>query len=67
MARRFVDISVPLESGIRSDPPGFEPEIEYETHAETADNLCAFFPGLEARPAAGPRGLGDRVDQAVDP
>ncbi len=60
MARRFVDISVPLESGIRSDPPGFEPEIEYETHAETADNLCAFFPGLD------PEQLPDREGWAIE-
>lgn len=46
MARRIVDISVPLETGIRSDPPSLEPEIDYLGHAETADHLCAFFPGL---------------------
>lgn len=46
MARRIVDISVPLEAGIRSDPPSLEPEIDYLGHAETADHLCAFFPGL---------------------
>ena len=30
MARRIVDISVPLESGIRSDPPFMQPEIQYK-------------------------------------
>ena len=46
MARRIVDISVPLESGIRSDPPFMQPEIQYKAHGETVDQLCGFFPGL---------------------
>ena len=32
MARRFVDISVPLVAGIASDPPGLEPKITYRDH-----------------------------------
>ena len=46
MARTFVDISVPLESGIKSDPEFMLPEIEYETHDQTADQIAMFFPGL---------------------
>ena len=46
MARRLVDISVALEAGIASDPPGGTPEIEYLPHAETAPLLAAHFPGL---------------------
>lgn len=56
MARRIIDISVPLEAGIASDPPGFEPKISYETHRETAASLCRFFPGLT--PAGLPGGEG---------
>ncbi len=48
MARRFVDISVPLEDGIKSDPPGMEPKIEYRTHKDTAPYMAGFFPGLTA-------------------
>lgn len=46
--RQIVDISVPLEAGIASDPPGTRPEIEYLTHDQTVDDLLAFFPGASA-------------------
>ena len=46
MPRRFVDLSVALEAGIASDPPGHRPEIDYFAHADTADEVTAFFPGL---------------------
>ncbi len=49
MARRFVDISVPLESGIKSDPEFMLPEIDYQTHLETAPQMSSFFEGLEAK------------------
>ncbi|MEM7024986.1 MAG: cyclase family protein [Pseudomonadota bacterium] len=48
MARRLVDISVALEPGIRSDPPGLEPEITYLGHQQTIGQLLPFFPGLQA-------------------
>lgn len=43
--RQLIDISVTLRSGIASDPPGLTPEIEYQSHADTAESLLAFFPG----------------------
>lgn len=46
MARRIVDISVPLEGGIKSDPPGMEPKIEYVTQEQNAEYMTSFFPGL---------------------
>jgi kynurenine formamidase len=48
LARRLIDISVALERGIRSDPPGLEPEITYRNHRETTGQLLRFFPGLQA-------------------
>lgn len=48
MARRFVDLSIALEVGINSDPPGMEPKITYRTHKETVDSMAGYFPGLKA-------------------
>jgi kynurenine formamidase len=47
MARRIVDLSVPLETGIASDPPMMLPEISYLDHKATAAQVTAFFPGLK--------------------
>jgi kynurenine formamidase len=46
MAQHFIDISIPLETGVASDPPVFQPEIEYRKHADTVEELASFFPGL---------------------
>ncbi len=46
MARRIIDISVPLMAGIASDPPMMLPRIEYVNHRESAPQVAAMFPGL---------------------
>ena len=46
MPREFIDISVAPEAGIASDPPMMLPRIDYRSHAETASQVAAFFPGL---------------------
>jgi kynurenine formamidase len=56
MTRRFVDLSVPLQAGIASDPPGFLPAIEYLDHQQTAADVCRFFPGLTAADLPGGEG-----------
>jgi kynurenine formamidase len=61
MARRFVDLSVPLQAGIASDPPGFAPAIEYLDHRQTAADVCRFFPGLT--PADLPGGEGWAIER----
>lgn len=43
---RFVDLSVPLQAGIASDPPGHLPEIDYIGHRQSAAEVTSFFPGL---------------------
>lgn len=40
MARRIIDISVALKSGIASDPPRSLPEIEYLDHHMTASGMA---------------------------
>ena len=56
MPRRFVDLSVPLETGVVSDPPIMLPEIEYMTHDQTAGQVMAFFPGLKKEDLPGGEG-----------
>jgi len=48
MARRIVDISIPLESDVASDPPVALPKIEYLRHDQTIERIRGFFPGLQA-------------------
>ena len=47
MARRIIDISVSLQSGIVSDPPMMLPEIDYVTHRDSAGQVASLFPGLK--------------------
>jgi kynurenine formamidase len=61
MTRRFVDLSVPLQAGIASDPPGLLPAIEYLDHRQTAADVCCFFPGLT--PADLPGGEGWAIER----
>jgi kynurenine formamidase len=49
MARRFVDLSIAIENGIPSDPPGMEPQITYRRHADTVPIMAGYFPGLEKK------------------
>ena len=46
MARRFVDLSIAIEMGVPSDPPGMEPKINYTRHKEGVAQMAASFPGL---------------------
>jgi kynurenine formamidase len=45
--RRFVDLSIAIEMGVPSDPPGMEPQIVYNNHADTVEIMAGYFPGLE--------------------
>ena len=48
MARRIVDISVPLANDIPADPPVQKVSITYIDHKQSLPSLLAFFPGLKA-------------------
>jgi kynurenine formamidase len=56
MPRRIVDLSVALEAGIASDPPGHTPEITYIDHRQSAPDMLRFFPGLTAADLPGGEG-----------
>jgi hypothetical protein len=49
MPRRIVDISMPLENDVVSDPPGFGPKIEYVTHQDSAKTRAVWILGQLAR------------------
>ena len=42
MARRLIDISVPLQAGIASDPPNMLPKIEYVDHKMSAPRMADY-------------------------
>jgi kynurenine formamidase len=47
MAKKFIDLSVPIENAVKSDPPGLEPSIEYRDHKSTAPLVAARYEGLK--------------------
>lgn len=44
---RFIDLSIALDPDIISDPDIMQPKVDYFPHSATADQVTAFFPGLE--------------------
>jgi len=60
MGRQIIDLSITIESGLPSDPEMMIPKIDYVTHAQGAEQMEFFFPGLKKERL--PRGLGWAVE-----
>jgi kynurenine formamidase len=58
---RLVDLSVPLQAGVASDPPGMLPAIEYSDHLAGVEEFMHMFPGL--RPEQLPDGAGPAIER----
>jgi len=43
----FIDISIPLENDVISDPVAYKPQITYMGHHDTFEQIEPFFPGLQ--------------------
>ena len=46
--QRIIDLSMPIENGEHSDPPGWGPKIQYLGHHDTTGDLGRIFPGFTA-------------------
>ena len=44
--KRFIDLSITMESGLPSDPPVTIPKIDYLDHNQGSETMKDFFPGL---------------------
>jgi kynurenine formamidase len=53
MPRKIIDISMPLENDVVSDPPPFSPKIQYVDHTMSLAQMLPFFPGLKAEDLPG--------------
>jgi len=54
--KQFIDLSISIEPELPSDPPMMIPSIDYVDHAQGADQMTSFFPGLKKEQL--PDGLG---------
>src|SRR3978361_113284 len=61
MARKLIDISVPLQNDVPADPPGGHPTIQYIDHQQGLPRMLNFFEGLKAEDL--PDGQGWAVEQ----
>lgn len=63
MARRIIDLSIPIANDIPADPPIQIPDITYIDHKQSIGDIVSFFPGLKAEDL--PDGEGWAVEKVV--
>ncbi len=42
---KIIDLSLPIESDLPSDPPAYRPHVRYVNHDDSVDEMLSFFPG----------------------
>jgi len=47
VGRQIIDLSIAIEAGLPSDPEMMIPKIDYVDHAQGAEQMTQFFPGLQ--------------------
>jgi kynurenine formamidase len=47
VSRTLIDLSMPIENDVISDPVPFGPKVHYMRHDQTFEQLASFFPGLK--------------------
>ena len=67
MARKLIDISVPLQNDVPADPPGINPRIEYHDHQQSLSRMLGLLSRPQSARPAGRSGLGDGDGAALDP
>ncbi len=60
MTKKFIDLSIAIEHGLPSDPPGMIPQIQYMGHKEGGQSMKLFFPKITDDDL--PAGLGWAVE-----
>jgi len=58
--KRFVDLSLSIESGLPSDPPMMIPKIDYVDHIRGIERMKEFFPGITSEQL--PDGVGWAIE-----
>ncbi len=44
--KKFIDLSIPIENDVASDPEPYGPKVTYFHHNDTFEQISPFFPGL---------------------
>ena len=57
---KIIDLSLPIESDLPSDPPAYRPHVRYVNHDDSVEEMLGFFPGAQQEDL--PQGKGWAVE-----